>query len=108
MIRRLPRWAPMVGWAFAGRIWVRVDARDREGVIAHERVHLFQQWRDGVWRWHLRYVFRPSWRARYEAEAYRVDIARGRATVASAARAISGPLYLWPCGYAEAVALLRE
>ncbi len=105
-LRFLPRWAPMAGWSFAGCIWIRRGERDPAGIVEHESVHLEQQRRDGIWRWHLRYVFRPSWRARYEAEAYKVDIAAGRWTVDEAAQVIAGPLYLVPCSYEKARALL--
>lgn len=102
-VYRLPRWAPMVGWTFLCRVWLKPGC---EGALPHELVHVAQQRRDG-WRFYLRYAFLPSWRVRYEVEAYRVDIAAGRRTVEQAARSISGSLYLWPCGYAEAVAQLR-
>jgi hypothetical protein len=100
---RLPSWAPMSGWTFLGRVWLKAGA---ESCLPHELVHVAQQRRDG-WRFYLRYVFSRAWRVRYEAEAYRVDVASGRMTAERAARYLSGPLYLWPCSYEKALTALR-
>jgi hypothetical protein len=107
-IKTLPSWAPMAGWAFAGRVWVREGVRDREGIIAHEMVHVDQQRRDGIWKFHWRYVVSKKWRLAYEAEAYALDVSTGRRTFEWAARSLSSKLYLNMCTFEEARdALLR-
>lgn len=102
-VRRLPSWAPMAGWTFLGTVWLKEGA---EGCLPHEIVHVEQQRRDGI-RFYLRYVFSPSWRVRYEAEAYALDVREGRTTAERAARILSGSLYLWPCSYETALAAIR-
>lgn len=39
-------------------------------LYAHERVHTFQQKKDGKLKWMARYLFSKRWRAEYEFEAY--------------------------------------
>lgn len=78
---------------FLGRVFAKKAADDL--VLAHELVHVVQQLADG-WRFYLRYVFRPSWRVRYEAEAYAVQLKAG-VPLEQLAKTLSGPLYLWPC-----------
>lgn len=39
-------------------------------LYAHERVHSFQQKKDGKLKWMARYLFSKKWRAEYECEAY--------------------------------------
>lgn len=107
-IRFLPEWAPMAGITLVplGAIFVK-RSQLSPALLEHEQVHVEQQKRDG-WRFFWRYVFSPSWRVRYEVEAYKVDVARGRLTVSEAAEALSGPLYWHPCTYEEAVLALRS
>jgi hypothetical protein len=93
----------MAGWTFLGAVWLKEGA---ESCLPHELVHVEQQRRDG-WRFYPRYAFSRAWRVRYEAEAYRVDVASGRLAAEQAARILSGSLYLWPCSYEEAFAAIR-
>jgi len=50
------------------------EAWVREMVIGHEEVHQCQQLRDGLPRFHARHRFNGWWRARYETEAFIVQI----------------------------------
>lgn len=97
---RLPSWAPMAGFTFLGRIYLKSGC---EALIPHESVHVEQQRRDG-WRFYWRYVFRPKWRVRYEGEAYAVDVRSGLRTLDSVAADLASGLYLSPCSEAEAAA----
>lgn len=101
-VHRLPPWAPMGGWTFL-HVWLK---RESGVTLAHELVHVAQQRRNGL-LFFLQYVFSPRWRVRYEVEAYQVDLEHGRSPE-DVARALSGPLYLWPCSYDEALDLLTE
>lgn len=43
--------------------------------IRHELTHVLQQAGEPLWRWLLRYIFRPSFRRRMEAEAGQAETA---------------------------------
>ncbi len=99
---RLPAWFPIAGWSgfgYFGHIWVKDDVPP--SVLAHELVHVAQQDRDGWLTFIGRYVFKPSWRVKYEAEAYAVDVRAGL-SLDSAAKCIASGTYLWPCSEAQA------
>lgn len=100
----LPRWAPMAAITLFGSIYAKRDIAPWD--LRHEEVHVAQQARDG-WRFYLRYIFLPSWRARYEAEAY-AEQARAGCIVAQLARLIASWLYLWPCSASTAEKLIRS
>ena len=100
---RLPDWWPAGGHAVACRILAKRGASSV--VLDHEAVHVAQQRRDGWVRWLWRYVVSRGWRARYEAEAYAVQVRAGH-SLDVMARRLAGPMYLWPCSVDEARRLI--
>lgn len=103
VLRVLPRWAPMAAITIARVVFARRDVS--AATLAHEEIHVHQQRRDGL-RFYVRYVFSVGWRVRYEAEAYAVSVRIGSMTLDQAARALAGPLYLWPCSIGAARAAI--
>lgn len=61
-------------FAFGGFVFVHPDKAHKKSLIAHEQTHLFQQERDGLFKFLYRYGFSNNWRACYEAEAYAVQL----------------------------------
>ncbi len=100
----LPPFAPMAAITIFRRVFAKRGINPLD--LEHEAVHVAQQERDR-WRFLLRYVFVPSWRVRYEAEAYAVQ-ARAGCPIDELAGFLSGPLYLWPCSREVAAAAIRE
>ena len=97
-LRTLPSWAPMGGLTLGRTIWLK---RSMVHALTHEWVHVEQQERYGVLGFLLRYLFSPAWRVRLEAPAYAESVKAG-VDIYRCAKALSGPLYLWPCTYVEA------
>lgn len=104
-VHRLPSWLPMAAITLGDHVFAKWP--DDLDLLAHEAVHIAQQRRDGAWKFYWRYVTSSDWRVRYEAEAYADDVRRGYQTLERAARLLSGPLYLWPCSFEEALEALR-
>ncbi len=107
-IKSIPSWAPMAGITLLGKyVCIAKGFEDREDLVAHELVHVEQQRAAGS-KFYFNYLFRPHERAKYEAEAYAVQIWEYRTwTIEEAAEAMSGPLYLHMCSYDQAMALLK-
>lgn len=63
-----------------GKVYMRIDvynrmpAKQKIELLYHEFAHLKQQKRDGFRRFKLRYIFRRSYRLRYEIDAFRNSI----------------------------------
>jgi hypothetical protein len=63
-----------------GRVYMRIDvynrmpAEQKIRLLYHEFAHLEQQKRNGFRRFKMRYIFRRSYRLRYEIEAFRNSI----------------------------------
>ena len=81
-------------------------------VLAHETIHTLQFRREGIFGYLILYLFclpflYNPWRARWEAEAYAVNVRAG-ASVEFCAKIISGAGYLWPCRQARAVELINS
>lgn len=108
-VRIGPRWMPMAAITLVpfGAIYVHPDCIEDERLLEHELVHVAQQRAHPVWFFVSYVLLLPAfwcpWRVRWEAEAYRVDVATGRLTLEGAARALSSALYLWPCSYLRAL-----
>lgn len=100
----LPSWAPMAALVIFGHIFAKRGVS--QVVLDHEAVHVEQQRRDGL-LFYLRYIFLPSRRVAYEAEAYVVDLSAGRDIFETAA-VLAGPLYLWPCSQEKALTALCD
>lgn len=83
----------MAGITIRPFIFVRSDI-EVDDVLEHEMIHIKQQ--ESRLVFFLRYIFSPKWRVKYEAEAYAIDIIRGRETLESAINSIYSGLYLWP------------
>ncbi|MEI7704991.1 MAG: hypothetical protein WCK73_10375 [Deltaproteobacteria bacterium] len=103
-VHRLWKWLPPDGIVFGRHVFVK-NPGDLP-LLQHELIHVGQQARDGFFRYYLRYVFVPSWRVKYEAEAYAVQVRVGQ-PIDYFARVLSGPLYLWPCTREAAEAAIR-
>ena len=103
-VRRLWRWMPMCGLTLGDTIWL---AKGQEGLLDHELVHVRQQRELGFLGHAMRYAVWPAYRVRAEAEAYAVSV-KGGASLEWSARCLSGPLYLWPCSYDQALAAIRR
>ena len=110
----VPNW--LLFWAaavtFRRFIFVRVKFKDDPVVLAHETIHTLQYAREGWLKFLFLYwlvfpaLWNP-WRARWEAEAYAVNVRAG-APIDWAMKTVAGPLYLWPCRHDQALALLKE
>lgn len=108
-IRDLPFWAPMAGITLVplGAIYRKRRYSESAALLEHELVHVEQQLRDGgLFFW--RYLTSKTWRFRYEAEAYRTDVANRSCTIERAAQLLSGKLYWNCCTYDEAIAVLGQ
>ena len=101
--RILPSWWPAAGMCFFGIILLQKNASD--AILAHEVIHRLQQQRDG-WKFYLRYVFSPTWRTQYEAEAYVVQYRAG-ASIEALADTLSGWLYLKCCSRERALRAIK-
>lgn len=101
----LPKWAPMAGVVLFGLVLLKKGVRP--GLIQHELEHYNQQKIDGFLRYYWRYVFFPSWRVKYEAAAYAIQVRMGEETPEWCAKTLSGPLYLWPCSYQTALDAIK-
>jgi len=77
--------------------------------LGHELVHVRQQRDHPVWFW-VSYLALPSWRLRWEAEAYAVNARAGCAIDGEHGTAayLSGPAYLWAGSRAQAAAEIRK
>ena len=110
----VPNW--LLFWAIAitlgHLIFIRKAYKDDPVVLAHETIHVLQFKREGLFGYLFLYLFclpclYNPWRARWEAEAYAVNVRAG-ASLQACAKVISGPSYLWPCRQAEAVRLITS
>lgn len=99
-IHTIPEWIPRLGgWSglgYFGHIWLKKSCLD---ALDHELKHVEQQKRVGYLRWIWQYATSSYWRVEYEAEAYAVDVVAQRLYIDSAARMLSGWLYLKPCSF---------
>ena len=100
--RIVPEWFWFDGITVLGRVFAKKSAPQR--LIDHEMVHVGQQAADG-WRFYVRYTFSRRWRARYEAQAYAVQVRAGESLSAVAALLASWR-YLWPCSKSTAAQLI--
>jgi hypothetical protein len=110
----VPDW--LLFWAAAftlgQMIVVRRAYKDDPVLLAHETIHTLQYRREGLLKFLFLYVlvlpfgWNP-WRARWEAEAYAVNVRAGR-SVSSCAKTISGAGYLWPCRLDRAAELINS
>ena len=110
----VPNW--LLFWAIAitlgHLIFIRKAYKDDPVVLAHETIHVLQFKREGLFGYLILYLFClpflwNPWRARWEAEAYAVNVRAG-ASLQACAKIISGPSYLWPCRQSRAEALLTS
>lgn len=108
----VPNWLLFwcVAFTLGQRIFIRRAYKDDPVVLAHEAIHVLQYKREGLARFLFLYVLAlpvlwNPWRARWEAEAFAVNVRRG-ASLEDCAKQISGYPYLWPCRKARAVELL--
>lgn len=110
----VPSW--MLFWCVAFTlghyVFIRRSYKDDPVVLAHEAIHVLQYQREGLLKFLFLYllafpILHNPWRARWEAEAFAVNIRRG-ASREFCAKQISGFPYLWACRYPRAVALLKD
>jgi hypothetical protein len=110
----VPNW--LLFWCaaitFGHYVFIREKFKQDPVIMAHETIHTLQYKREGVVRFLFLYAFVlpfiwNPWRARWEAEAYAVNVRAGDSADWCASQ-ISGPSYLWPCRKATALALLKE
>ena len=110
----VPNW--LLFWAVAftlgQRVFIRVAYKDDPVVLSHEQIHVLQYAREGLFKFLFLYLFAlpllwNPWRARWEAEAYAVNVRAG-ASIQACAKVISGSGYLWPCRQAHAEVLLTS
>lgn len=69
---------PLKAWewgAFWGVIFIRPEHRDYEPIHAHELQHARQFWRWLGFGFMVLYTLSRTWRLRFEAEAYRAQLA---------------------------------
>lgn len=87
-------------------------SRETEAVLVHERTHIRQQSRDGLFSYMLKYVFSREFRLTQELEAIEAEMAYRKAhglsyDIERKARQFSGSSYLWVLPYDEAKAQLE-
>lgn len=108
MLHGLPEWAPVGGLALGRHVYLKAS-QQTAFALGHELVHVRQQAAHPVWFW-VSYLLLPSWRLRWEAEAYAVH-ARARCPIdgeAGLAAYLSGPAYLWVASREAAAAEIRR
>lgn len=88
-------WLPQgaIGIALAVVIVLRkTRTKSTASLIAHERVHIRQQWRYWLLGFATLYFFSRKWRLRFEAEAYATSVLLGE-PLNCCARALASPMY---------------
>jgi hypothetical protein len=108
VLHTLPDWAPVGGFALGHHVFLQRSQQNDMG-IAHELVHVRQQADQPLWFW-ATYVVSPSWRLRWEAEAYAVQARAGCPVDGDHGLAayLSGPAYLWTATRDEAARGIRK
>jgi len=104
----IPDWLPFGGMTLGRHVFLKA----RQQVpwsLGHELVHVRQQRDHPVWFW-VSYLALPSWRLRWEAEAYAVNARAGCPIDGEHGTAayLAGPAYLWAGSRAEAAAEIRK
>jgi hypothetical protein len=115
-----PRIIPLPSWllfwcvaiTFGRTVFIRRTYKDDPVVLAHETIHVLQYHREGFLKFLFLYAFAlpvgwNPWRARWEAEAFAVNVRAGQGLRACADQ-IAGPSYLWPCSHEKAFSLLVD
>jgi hypothetical protein len=108
VLHTLPAWAPMGGLTLGHHVFLKPSQQNAMG-LGHELVHVRQQADGPLWFW-ASYVLSPSWRLRWEAEAYAVQARAGCPVDGDQGLAayLSGPAYLWTATQVEAGKKIRE
>jgi hypothetical protein len=108
VLHTLPAWAPMGGLTLGHHVFLKPSQQNAMG-LGHELVHVRQQAAGPLWFW-ASYVLSPSWRLRWEAEAYAVQARAGCPIDGDQGLAayLSGPAYLWIATQVEAGKKIRE
>jgi hypothetical protein len=108
VLHTLPDWAPMGGFTLGHHVFLKPSQQNAMG-LGHELVHVRQQAAGPLWFWSS-YVVSPSWRLRWEAEAYAVQARAGCPIDGEHGLAayLSGPAYLWTATQVEAGKKIRE
>jgi len=77
----------------------------KENIAEHEAVHHWQAKHENFFA--FKYIFPwPKWRRHYEAQAYALDVVRGRRTIPNAVSAMSHQIYLMTSKDKNHVAIL--
>jgi len=108
VLHESPEWMPMAGITIGRHVFLK-RSQTSDMSLGHELVHVRQQAAHPVWFW-ISYLALPSWRVRWEAEAYAVQARAGCPIEGEHGLAayLSGPAYLWPSSRATAERELRR
>jgi hypothetical protein len=108
VLHTLPAWVPMGGLTLGHHVFLKPSQQNAIG-LGHELVHVRQQADGPLWFW-ASYLLSPSWRLRWEAEAYAVQARAGCPIDGDhgLAEYLSGPAYLWAGTKVEAGKKIRE
>jgi hypothetical protein len=130
LIRPIPSWfrfIPFFGTSLAVTVWARTyfpkvmyddlishhPSHESMSVYIHELTHIERQTQDGLWSWHMRYIFSPQFRLEEEMLALRKEMFyrnqhRLTYNIARKAKHFSSSTYLWMLSYDRSMDILRK